>query len=52
MPTLTEALQQALSSPAKLRQMGLASYRIVSEEVNLEKMVEVFVKAVNSVLVR
>jgi glycosyltransferase involved in cell wall biosynthesis len=51
-PTLTEALQQALSSPAKLRQMGLASYRIVSEEVNLEKMVEVFVKAVNSVLVR
>jgi len=44
-PTLTEALQQALSSPAKLRQMGLASYRIVSEEVNLEKMVEVFVES-------
>jgi glycosyltransferase involved in cell wall biosynthesis len=47
---LTEALRQALSSPARLRQMGLASYRIVSEEVNLEKMVSVFVEAVNTVL--
>ena len=47
---LTETLRQALSSPAKLRQMGLASYRIVKKEVNLEKMVEVFVEAVNSIL--
>jgi hypothetical protein len=30
--------------------MGLASHRIVSEEVNLEKMVEAFTDAVNSVL--
>jgi hypothetical protein len=34
----------------KLRQMGLASYRIVSEEVNLEAMVESFAKAIKSVL--
>jgi glycosyltransferase involved in cell wall biosynthesis len=50
--TLTDTLRQALSDPARLRQMGLASYRIVSEEVNLEKMVEVFIQAVNSVLPR
>ena len=47
---LSETLRQALTSPAKLRQMGLVSYRIVSEEVNLEKMVEVFIEAVNSIL--
>jgi len=47
---LPETLRQALSSPAKLRQMGLASYRIVREEVNLEKMVAVFVEAVNFTL--
>jgi glycosyltransferase involved in cell wall biosynthesis len=47
---LTAALQLALSSPPRLRQMGRASYRIVSEEVNLEKMAEGFVAAVNSVL--
>jgi Glycosyltransferase len=46
--TLTATLQQALSDPARLRRMGLASYRLVSEEVNLEKMVEGFVAAVNS----
>ena len=44
---LTSALQEALQHPIRLRQMGLASYRIVSEEVNLEEMVEVFVEAVD-----
>jgi hypothetical protein len=30
--------------------MGEESYRIVSQEINLEKMVEVFIRALNSVL--
>ncbi|MHC1740278.1 MAG: glycosyltransferase family 4 protein [Anaerolineaceae bacterium] len=51
-PSLTDALEQALSSVTRLRQMGLVSYRIVSEEVNLEKMVDVFVEAVNVCLNR
>lgn len=49
-PALADALEQALQSPARLRKMGLESYRIVSEDVNLEKMVEVFVDVVNFVL--
>ena len=47
--TLADALQQALQDAARLRQMGLASYRIVAEEVNLERMVVGFVDAVNAV---
>ena len=31
----------------RLRAMGAESYRIVSEEINLERMVEIFVQAVN-----
>lgn len=50
--TLTKTLQVALSSPARLRQMGEASYRIVDSEVNLEGMVEVFVQTVNFALSR
>ncbi len=46
---LIEALQQALSDPIKLHQMGEESYRIVAEEINVEKMVEVFIRVVNSV---
>lgn len=42
------ALQEALSDLSRLRRMGAESYRIVSEEINLEKMVEVFVKVLNS----
>lgn len=47
---LAAALENAFLDIPKLRRMGLASYRIVAEEVNLEKMVEVFAEAVNSVL--
>ncbi len=43
---LIAALHEALSDPRRLRTMGLESYRIVSEEVNIEKMVEVFLNAV------
>ena len=46
---LAATLRAALSEPARLRAMGAESYRIVSEEINLEKMVSVFVSALNSV---
>ena len=46
---LTAALKEALSDPPRLRRMGAEFYRIVVEEVNLEKMVEEFVAAVNQV---
>jgi glycosyltransferase involved in cell wall biosynthesis len=44
---LVEAMRLALSDPQRLRKMGEESYRIVSEEINLEKMVEVFAGALN-----
>jgi glycosyltransferase involved in cell wall biosynthesis len=47
--TLTQAIQMALSDVARLRRMGLESYRIVKDEVNLEAMVQAFIRAVNSV---
>jgi glycosyltransferase involved in cell wall biosynthesis len=46
---LAAALQTALSDPARLRSMGAESYRIVVEEINLEKMVEAFVGALGAV---
>ena len=45
---LVRTLRLALSDVGRLREMGIESFRIVTEEVNLEKMVEVFVKALNS----
>jgi glycosyltransferase involved in cell wall biosynthesis len=49
LPGLKEALQAALSDPARLRRMGAESYRIAVEEVNLEEMVRVFIEALRSV---
>ena len=46
---LISTLREALSDVKRLRKMGAESYRIVSQEINLEKMVEVFVGALNSV---
>ncbi len=46
---LTESLRMALSDAALLRNKGAESYRIVAEEINLEKMVGVFINALNSV---
>ena len=43
-------LEQALSAPSQLREMGKESYRIVAEEINLERMVGVFVEVLNSTL--
>jgi glycosyltransferase involved in cell wall biosynthesis len=47
---LTRALAEALSDPLRLRQMGLESYRIVRDEINLEHMVAVFAEALQAVL--
>jgi len=44
---LVGLLREALSDVSRLRVMGAESYRIVSEEINLEKMVAVFVTALN-----
>lgn len=46
---LTEALRLAISDPSRLRAMGAESYRIVREEINLERMVAVFMAALQSV---
>jgi glycosyltransferase involved in cell wall biosynthesis len=45
---LVFTMKEALSDAARLRRMGEESYRIVKEEINIEKMVETFVKALNS----
>jgi glycosyltransferase involved in cell wall biosynthesis len=47
---LAARLTHALADPSRLRAMGRESYRIVSEEINLEKMVEVFVQAISALL--
>jgi hypothetical protein len=41
-------MKDALSDVARLRKMGDESYRIVKEEINIEKMVELFVRALNT----
>lgn len=46
---LLSTIKDALSDIARLRRMGEESYRIVKEEINIEKMVEVFVQALKSV---
>ena len=45
---LVSAMKNALSDTARLRRMGAESYRIVSEEINIQKMVDVFVSALNA----
>ena len=45
---LVSTIQDALADVARLRRMGIESYRIVKEEINIEKMVETFVTALNS----
>ena len=45
---LRKTLEEALVDPARLRMMGNKSFKIVQEEINIEQMVKVFVKALNS----
>jgi len=46
---LVSTMKEALSDGARLRKMGRESYRIVKEEINIERMVEAFVTTLNSV---
>lgn len=46
---LAECLARALGDVPRLRRMGLESYRIVREEINLEKMVAAFENAITAV---
>jgi glycosyltransferase involved in cell wall biosynthesis len=45
---LARALRAALSDRERLRRMGDESFRIVSEEINLETMVSTFITALNN----
>lgn len=47
LPALTRALHLAFSDPISLRKMGEESYRIVSEEINVDHMVRVFIEVLN-----
>jgi glycosyltransferase involved in cell wall biosynthesis len=46
-PALESTLREALENKIKLREMGKESYRIVAEEINLNKMVDVFIEVLN-----
>ena len=46
---LISTMAQALENVTRLRQMGLESYRIVAEEINLENMLKAFEQAVQMV---
>jgi glycosyltransferase involved in cell wall biosynthesis len=46
---LVSTMRDALSDVTRLRRMGAESYRIAAEEINIEKMVEVFVAALRKV---
>jgi glycosyltransferase involved in cell wall biosynthesis len=48
--SLGKIIKQALSDVPRLRKMGAESYRIVTEEINLEKMVGIFVEALNKLI--
>jgi glycosyltransferase involved in cell wall biosynthesis len=45
---LVSTMKNALSDRARLREMGRESFRIVSEEINIQKMTDLFVKALNA----
>jgi glycosyltransferase involved in cell wall biosynthesis len=49
---LIQALQTALTDVPRLRRMGTEAYRVVAEEVNLEKMVEAFLQILRIVSYR
>lgn len=45
---LVSTMKDALSDAARLRKMGAESYRIAKDEINIEKMVDIFTDAVSS----
>ncbi|MCC7119718.1 MAG: glycosyltransferase [Anaerolineales bacterium] len=46
---LVGAIKNALTDVARLRSMGAESYRIVAEEINLQKMASAFLQALNEI---
>jgi len=48
--SLTSTLAEALADVPRLRRMGLESFRIVCDEINLEAMVAAFIRAVACVM--
>ena len=46
---LTDALRAALSDPDRLRAMGAASHRIVADRINIQAMVDTFLRALEAV---
>jgi glycosyltransferase involved in cell wall biosynthesis len=47
--SLVNVLVEALSDPIRLRRMGEESFRVAQQEINVEYMVEVFVRVLNKV---
>ena len=45
---LVNTMKNALSDTARLREMGKESYRIVSEDINIETMADAFIKALSA----
>jgi glycosyltransferase involved in cell wall biosynthesis len=48
--SLAAILREALADLPRLRRMGAASYQVVAEEINVENMVSVFARAVETAL--
>jgi glycosyltransferase involved in cell wall biosynthesis len=46
---LTDVLAQALSDPARLRRMGAASFRVIDEAINVERMVDDAIVALRAI---
>jgi glycosyltransferase involved in cell wall biosynthesis len=46
---LVSTMKTALADAARLKEMGRESFRIVSQEINIQKMAEAFVTALNSI---
>ena len=49
---LSDAIAEAIKDPVRLRKMGVESYRIAQEEINLESMTDSFVQALNQVRIK
>jgi len=47
---LVDTIRTALNDPERLRQMGAESYKIIRDEVNLDKMLSTFINAISTAL--
>ena len=46
---LAKLIEEAISDRARLREMGKHAYKIVAEEINIENMVEVFIRVLRQI---